>query len=138
LADTQQKLPSCTRLPPLLLQLLWEIAMDTKEYRRLRHAKAVQQSANRKSKTEAKQLQQTASIQRERKVAGKYSPVSADPEERWKAKVANKRAKQAAAAGGGGGGGSGRGGSSSSGGRRGGGGRGDGAAAGDGRRKLFK
>lgn len=77
-------------------KLLWEISQDVKEYRRLRHARAVQRAAKRREKTERKREQLQAAGLSEVKVAGRYSPKSKDPEERWKAKVAAKKMKQQA------------------------------------------
>jgi hypothetical protein len=65
-------------------KLLYEIAMDVKEWRRWRHAKAVAKAAKRREK-EARNL-----------AAGKRPFQPATPEERWKQKVAKRRGKAAA------------------------------------------
>jgi hypothetical protein len=64
-------------------KLLYEIAMDVKEWRRWRHAKAVAKASKRREK-EARAL-----------ASGKKPIQLATPEERWKQKVA-KRGKKAA------------------------------------------
>jgi hypothetical protein len=64
-------------------KLLYEIAMDVKEWRRWRHAKAVASAAKRREK-QARAL-----------AAGKTPFQPATPEKRWKQKVAKKRGKQA-------------------------------------------
>jgi hypothetical protein len=64
-------------------RLLYEIAMDVKEWRRWRHANAVAKAAKRREK-QARDL-----------AAGKQTRnYNATPEERWKQKIANKRSKQ--------------------------------------------
>jgi uncharacterized membrane protein YgcG len=64
-------------------ELLYEVAMDVKEWRRWRHAKAVAAAAKRREK-DARAL-----------AAGKVLAPPRTPEERWKQKVAKKRDKKA-------------------------------------------
>lgn len=86
-------------------KLLYEIAMDQKEWRRWIHAKAVEKSDKKRQKMLAKEQQDNASRY--------YPPPPSTPQEKWQQKVVRKRAKQRAAEhqqqGGGGGGGGGAG-----------------------------
>lgn len=67
-------------------KLLYEIAMDVKEYRRWRHARAVAAAAKKKSKEQQQQQQRSAAYSRRQQ--------GATPEKRWKQKVMKKRQKQ--------------------------------------------
>jgi hypothetical protein len=65
-------------------RLLHEIAMDVKEWRRWRHAKAVAKSEKKKEQA----ARDMAAGKEPRRFAG-------TPEERWKQKIAKKRSKGA-------------------------------------------
>jgi hypothetical protein len=67
-------------------KLLYEIAMDQKEWRRWIHAKAVEKSDKKRQKRMAREQQEGASRN--------YPPPPSTPQEKWKQKVARKRAKQ--------------------------------------------
>jgi hypothetical protein len=69
-------------------KLLWEIAMDQKEWRRWRHAKAVEKRSKNKAKFEAQQRQEDAARQ----------PKPSTPQEKWRMKVAKKQMRKAAEA----------------------------------------
>ncbi|KAF8072921.1 DEAD-box ATP-dependent RNA helicase 39 [Scenedesmus sp. PABB004] len=71
-------------------RLLYEIALDVKEWRRWRHARAVARAAKRRAKDDA-----AAAAPRGGGGGGGGAPRRpAEPEERWKAKVAQKRRRQ--------------------------------------------
>lgn len=65
-------------------RLLYEIAMDQKEWKRWQHAKAVERSDKRRRKEEAQQ----------RPGFRDGLPPASTPQEKWKQKVAKKRARQ--------------------------------------------
>lgn len=66
-------------------RLLWEIAMDVKEWRRWRHAKAVDKSHKKREKG-ARELDD-----RLKQMGQAAGPKPKDPEERWKWKMAQKQ-----------------------------------------------
>jgi hypothetical protein len=65
-------------------RLLYEIAMDQKEWKRWQHAKAVERSDKQRRKAEAKQPSGFRD----------GLPLASTPQEKWKQKVAKKRARQ--------------------------------------------
>lgn len=71
-------------------RLLYEIAMDVKEWRRWRHAKAVEKASKRRAKEE-RRLE--ADMQQGRSRSAPPKPST--PEERWQQKLRRKREKAA-------------------------------------------